>query len=51
MSFELMNAPSTFQRTLDSNFGTAPFVGAYLNDIVIHAKTVDEHAEHVNHVL
>lgn len=46
-----MNAPSTFQRTMDSMLSTVPFLRAYLDVIVKFSETLEEHVEHVNNVL
>ena len=52
MPFGLMNAPATFQRMIQKVFsGTEDFAGAYLDDVVIHSKTFQDHIEHVGRVL
>ena len=44
MPFGLVNAPLTFQRFMENLFGDLRWRGvlAYLDDILIHSKTVDE---------
>jgi hypothetical protein len=48
MPFGLMNAPATFQRMITKVLaGTEQFAGAYLDDVIIHSTTFDEHLEHL----
>jgi len=51
MPFGLCNAPATFQRQMNSLFGHLPFVKVYLDDILIHSNSVEEHQRHLDHVL
>lgn len=43
MPFGLVNAPSTFARYMADLFRYLPFVCVYLDDILVHSATVDEH--------
>jgi len=47
----LTNAPSSFQRIMNRLLGDMPYVKVYLDDIIIHSRTVKEHAAHVRAVL
>ena len=52
MPFGLCNAPSTFQRTMNLVLeGLLHFCIAYIYDIVIFSKSMEEHAEHLRQVL
>lgn len=52
MPFGLCGAPATFQRMMDSLLqGVESFAGAYLDDLVIHSKTWQEHCDHIRQVL
>ena len=52
MPFGLCNAPSTFQRTMNLVLeGLLHFCIAYIDDIVIFSKSMEEHAEHLRQVL
>ena len=47
----LCNAPATFQRTLDMIFDRCcSFVSIYLDDLIIHLKTTQEHLLHLRQV-
>ncbi|KAI4293353.1 hypothetical protein PAPHI01_2627 [Pancytospora philotis] len=52
MPFGLVNAPATFQRTMDRILGAFlwKFVIVYLDDIIIFSKSEREHEEHLRHV-
>eukprot|EP00737_Agarophyton_chilense_P002014 gb/GEZJ01002279.1/.p1 GENE.gb/GEZJ01002279.1/~~gb/GEZJ01002279.1/.p1 ORF type:complete len:384 (+),score=41.68 gb/GEZJ01002279.1/:2514-3665(+) len=50
MPFELMNAPSTFQRMMDEVLRDLPFVMVYVDDVVISSKTMEEHLAHCREV-
>ena len=50
MPFGLMNAPSTFQRMMDTIFCGVPFVRVYLDDVVVFSKTLEEHLLHLQQV-
>lgn len=47
MPFGLINAPATFQKMMDHILRDLPFARAYLDDVVIHSKTLEEHLEHL----
>jgi len=51
--FGLKNAPSHFQRVVDSILGMyrLDFALAYIDDIIIYSKTLEEHLDHVDKVL
>ena len=51
MPFGLQGAPATFQRMMDSLLrGLEGHTAAYLDDIVIHSPTWDEHMQHITNV-
>ena len=47
MPFGLKNAPYTFQNAMLSIFGDLPFCKIYLDDILIHSVTENEHFNHI----
>lgn len=53
MPFGLHSAPATFQRALDSIIGAEmePHAFAYLDDIIVIGKTLEEHLDHLGKVL
>uniref|UniRef100_A0ABD2WA60 RNA-directed DNA polymerase n=1 Tax=Trichogramma kaykai TaxID=54128 RepID=A0ABD2WA60_9HYME len=53
MPFGLINAPMTFQRLMDSLFGTEvePHVFAYLDDIIVVTETFSEHIRWLKYVI
>src|SRR4051794_5856707 len=53
MPFELCNAPVTFQRLMHEVLGNLIYtkVSVYLNDIIIHSKTFEQHLENINEVI
>lgn len=51
MPFELMNAPSTFQRMIDAVLKYNPFEKAYMDHVVTHPKNMDKHMAHLQKVL
>ncbi|XP_067620077.1 uncharacterized protein [Eurosta solidaginis] len=52
MPFGLHSAPATFQRALDHVIGPElePYAFAYLDDIIITSKTLEEHIRHLAEV-
>ena len=51
MPFGLCNAPRTFQRAISNIFKFFDFVKVYLDDILVHSTSVDEHYLHLRQVL
>ncbi|MCP4242688.1 MAG: DDE-type integrase/transposase/recombinase [bacterium] len=53
MPFGLRTAPATFQRFMDSLVRDLPgdHVLVYMDDVVVHSATVDDHLRHVRQVL
>lgn len=53
MPFGMTNAPSCFQRTMDTVLGGIKYVNClvYIDDIVIFSKTIDSHFDHLELVL
>ena len=52
MPFGLISAPSTFQRLMDEVLRELyPFAVAYLDDILIHSATWEDHLGHLSRVL
>ena len=54
MLFGLSNAPSSFQNFLNDVLGNDIldiFITAYVNDILVFSKTLQEHKNHVKTVL
>lgn len=53
MPFGLCNAPATFQRAIDTLLGSFRLQGVecYLDDIVIHSHTIQEHVQLLGQVL
>ena len=47
MLFELSGAPSSFQRLMNTICSDLPFVTTYLDDLLVHSKTTEEHAKHL----
>ena len=51
MPFGLMGAPSTFQRLMDKVLEDVhQFAAAYLDDVIIHSDTWEQHVQHLMHV-
>ncbi len=53
MPFGLCNAPATFQRLMNKVLRKylRKFVEVYLNDVIIHSRTREEHIKHIRAVL
>ena len=52
MPFGLQGAPATFQRMMDSLLrGLETHTAAYLDDVLIHSSTWEEHLQHLREVL
>ena len=52
MPFGLQGAPATFQRMMDRvTNGLEDFAAAYIDDVVIHSTTWEEHVDHIRQVL
>ncbi|KAG0418758.1 Transposon Tf2-9 polyprotein, partial [Dictyocoela roeselum] len=51
MPFGLTNAPRTFTKAISSILENLNFVKIYMDDILIHSKTEEEHYKHVATVL
>ena len=51
MPFGLKNAPHTFQRSITEAFGEFDFVKLYLDDVLIHSRTEEEHYHHLHSFL
>ena len=47
MPFGLSGAPASFQRLMDKVCRGLPFTTTYLNDVLIHSASMQEHAEHL----
>ena len=45
------NAPSIFQRNMSELLREFDFVSCYIDDIIIHSKTTEEHVQHVRAVM
>ncbi|KAG0438590.1 Retrovirus-related Pol polyprotein from transposon opus [Dictyocoela muelleri] len=50
MPFGLTNAPRTFQFAMTKIFSDLAFVKIYLDDILVHSKTLEDHLTHLQHV-
>ena len=46
----LKNSPSIFQRIMRQTLGHLPFVEVYIDDILVHSKTEEEHFKHLEQV-
>ena len=52
LPFGLCNAPATFQRTMNNLLAPCrEFAEVYIDDIIIHSRTLEEHVQHVREVL
>ena len=50
MPFGLMNAPSTFQRMMDTIVRGLPFVRVYIDDDVVFSQNLEAHVIHLHQV-
>ena len=50
MPFGLTGAPSSFQRLMDKILRSLPFVSTYIDDVLIHSSTVQQHQKHLQAV-
>ena len=50
-AFGLMNAPSTFQRKMDTTVRGFPFVRVYLDDVFVLFKNLEAHVIHLQKVI
>ena len=50
MPFGLAGAPSTFQRMMNQIFRDLPFVTVYIDDMLVHSTTLQEHVRHLQQV-
>lgn len=51
MTFGLLNAGATFQRYIHKALGDLEYVFAYIDDILIASRTMEEHEKHIREVL
>lgn len=47
MPFGLSGAPASFQRLMDTILRDLPFVTTYLDDVLIHSASIEEHERHL----
>ena len=50
MPFGLSNAPGSFQRLMDTVCRGLPFVTTYLDDVLVHSESVQQHKMHLRQV-
>lgn len=50
MPFGLTGAPSTFQRMMNKIFRGLPFVTVYVDDVLVHSTTIEQHRVHLRKV-
>ena len=50
MPFGLSNAPGSFQRLMDKVCRGLPFVTTYLDDLLIHSATIEQHKAHLREI-
>ena len=48
--FGLSNAPGSFQRLMDTVCRGLPFVTTYLDDVLVHSESVQQHEMHLRQV-
>ena len=47
MPFGLLGAPSSFQKFINDVCGDLPFVITYLDDLLVHSATKENHLQHL----
>ena len=47
MPFGLSGAPASFQRLMDTILRDLPFVPTYLDDVLIHSPSIEQHENHL----
>ena len=47
MPFGLSGAPASFQHLMDTILHDLPFVTTYLDDVLIHSPSIEEHESHL----
>ena len=50
MPMGLINAPASFQRVMTDIFNDLPFVQVYMDDIVVHSSSTQQHSSHLREV-
>ena len=50
MPFGLCGAPSSFQRLMDKITRGLPFVTTYIDDVLIHLASEEEHKQHLSSI-
>ena len=51
MPFGLMGAPGSFQRLMDKIMRGLPFVTTYIDDVLVHSQTEEQHKHHLQQVV
>ena len=51
MPFGLTGAPSSFQRVMDTIFRELPIMMTYIDDVLIHSSSKQEHLDHLRQAL
>lgn len=50
MPFGLSNATGSFQRLMDTVYRGLPFATMYLDDVLVHSESVQQHKMHLRQV-
>ena len=50
MPMGLTNAPCTFQRVMNDALCDLPATGVYLDDLIVHSQTCEDHLAHLRSV-
>ena len=50
MSFRLTEAPGSFQRLMDKTMCALLFVTTYIDDVLVHSESVEQHRDHLQQV-